>query len=95
MRFASGMPKNHLFLIWQNDVEAVSVIPAFKQAQTMDVFLGLIEDGVRDCKQIAQEMKISPATASRLAKRASDAGKIIIKSREYFLAEGEKFDKKS
>jgi putative DNA primase/helicase len=66
-----------------------------KQAQTMDVFLGLIEDGVRDCKQIAQEMKISPATASRLAKRASDAGKIIIKSREYFLAEGEKFDKKS
>jgi hypothetical protein len=66
-----------------------------KQAQTMDVFLGLIEDGVRDCNQIAQEMKTSPATISRLAKRAIDAGKIIKKSREYFLAEGKKMDKKS
>jgi hypothetical protein len=66
-----------------------------KLAQTMDVFLGLIEDGVRECNQIAQEMKTSPATISRLAKRAIDAGKIIKKSREYFLAEGEKFDKNS
>jgi putative DNA primase/helicase len=64
-------------------------------AQTMDVFLGLIEDGVRECNQIAREMKTSPATVSRLAKRAIDAGKIIKRSREYFLAEGEKFDKKS
>jgi hypothetical protein len=38
-------------------------------------------------------MKTSPATISRLAKRAIDAGKIIKKSREYFLAEGEKADK--
>jgi putative DNA primase/helicase len=66
-----------------------------KQAQTMDVFLGLIEDGVRDCNQIAQEMKTSPASISRLAKRALDAGKIVKKSREYFLAEGKKIDKKS
>jgi Mn-dependent DtxR family transcriptional regulator len=58
------------------------------------VFLGLIEDGVTECSQIAQEMKTSPATVSRLAKRAIDAGKIIKKSREYFLAEGEKADKK-
>jgi hypothetical protein len=64
-----------------------------KLAQTMDVFLGLIEDGVTECGQIAQEMKTSPATVSRLAKRAIDAGKIIKKSREYFLAEGEKADK--
>jgi hypothetical protein len=62
-------------------------------AQTMDVFLGLIEDGVTECGQIAQEMKTSPATISRLAKRAIDAGKIIKKSREYFLAEGQKADK--
>jgi hypothetical protein len=68
---------------------------AHKQAQTMDVFLGLIEDGVRDCNQIAQEMKTSPASISRLAKRALDAGKIIKKSREYFLAEGKRIDKES
>jgi putative DNA primase/helicase len=66
-----------------------------KLAQTMDVFLGLIEDGVTECGQIAQEMKTSPATISRLAKRAIDAGKIIKKSREYFLTEGQKADKKS
>jgi AAA domain-containing protein len=64
-------------------------------AQTMDVFLGLIEDGVTECGQIAQEMKTSPATVSRLAKKAIDAGKIIKRSREYFLAEGQKADKKS
>jgi putative DNA primase/helicase len=68
---------------------------SYQLAQTMDVFLGLIEDGVRECNQIAREMKTSPATVSRLAKRAIDAGKIIKRSREYLLAEGEKFDKKS
>jgi putative DNA primase/helicase len=65
-----------------------------KLAQTMDVFLGLIEDGVTECGQIAQEMKTSPATISRLAKKAIEAGKIIKKSREYFLVEGQKADKK-
>jgi len=49
---------------------------------------------VTECAQIAQEMKTSPASISRLAKRAIDAGKIIKKSREYFLAEGQKADKK-
>jgi hypothetical protein len=65
-----------------------------KQAQTMDVFLGLIEDGVTECGQVAQEMKVSPATISRLAKKAIDAGKIIKVKREYMLAEGEKMQKK-
>jgi putative DNA primase/helicase len=65
-----------------------------KLALTMNVFLGLIEDGVTECGQIAQEMKTSPATVSRLAKKAMDAGKIIKKSREYFLVEGQKADRK-
>ena len=59
----------------------------------MDVFLGLIEDGVTECAQIAQEMKASPATVSRLAKKAIDAGKIIKVNREYMLAEAEKAKK--
>jgi AAA domain len=65
-----------------------------KLAQTMDVFLGLIKDGVTKCDHIAQEMKTSPATVSRMAKKAHDAGKIIIKSRGYFLREGAKNDPK-
>jgi putative DNA primase/helicase len=66
-----------------------------KLAQTMDVFLGLIEDGVNECNQIASEMKTSPASVSRLAKQAEKAGKIIKKSRAYFLTEGAKNDVKS
>jgi hypothetical protein len=56
----------------------------------MDVVLGLIEDCVTECTHIAQEMKASPATVSRLGKKAIDAGKIIKVKREYMLAEGEK-----
>jgi type III secretory pathway component EscU len=63
-----------------------------KLAQTMDVFLGLIGDGVNDCAAIAAEMKISKASVSRMAKQAEGARKIIIKSRRYFLEEGAKND---
>jgi Mn-dependent DtxR family transcriptional regulator len=50
----------------------------------------LIEDGVTECNQIAQEMKVSPATVSRFAKKAIDAGWLRKVKREYVLAEGEK-----
>ena len=61
-----------------------------KQAQTADVLRRLIEDGVTECNQIAQEMKVSPATVSRFAKKAIDAGWLRKVKREYVLAEGEK-----
>ncbi len=61
-----------------------------KQAQTADVFRRLIEDGVTECNQIAQEMKVSSATVSRFAKKAIDAGWLRKVKREYVLAEGEK-----
>jgi Mn-dependent DtxR family transcriptional regulator len=66
-----------------------------KEAQTTDVFLKLIEDGVTECSDIAEEMKLSKPTVSRLAKREIKAGKIIKKGREYFLTEGEKYDSES
>jgi hypothetical protein len=59
-------------------------------AQTMDVFLGLIEDGVTECSEIAEEMKTSKASVSRIAKQAMKSGKIVKVNREYMLAEGEK-----
>jgi AAA domain len=61
-----------------------------KQAQTLDVFLQLIKEGVTQCADIADEMKVSSATVSRLAKRAIDAGRIKKVNREYLLVEGEK-----
>ena len=65
-----------------------------KLAQTMDVFLGLIGDGVNECAAISEEMKISKPSVSRMAKQAEAAGKIIIKSRRYFLEEGAKNEPK-
>src|SRR5262249_15058735 len=64
-------------------------------AQTMDVFLGLIEDGVTECGHIAEEMKTSKASVSRMAKEAIKSKKIIKVGREYFLAEGAKNDPKA
>jgi putative DNA primase/helicase len=63
-------------------------------AQTIDVFLGLIEDGVTECSEIAEEMKVSKATVSRMAKQAMKSKKIIKVGREYFLAEGAKNEPK-
>ena len=65
---------------------------AYQLAQTIDVFLGLIEDGVTECSEIAEEMKTSKATVSRMAKQAMKSKKIIKVGREYFLAEGAKND---
>jgi hypothetical protein len=65
-----------------------------KLAQTMDVFLGLVGDGVNECTAISEEMKISKPSVSRMAKQAEAAGKIIIKSRRYFLEEGSKNEPK-
>jgi len=63
-------------------------------AQTLDVFLRLIEDGITECSEIAEEMKVSKATVSRMAKQAMKSKKIIKVGREYFLAEGAKSDPK-
>jgi AAA domain len=60
-----------------------------RRAQSMDVFLKVVEDGVTDCTQIAQELKVSPATVSRLAKKAIDAGRLRKDGREYELIQPE------
>jgi AAA domain/CHC2 zinc finger len=76
------------------DMATSEVSVGCKPAQTMDVFLGLIEDGVTECSEIAEEMKVSKASVSRMAKQAMKSKKIIKVGREYFLAEGAKNDPK-
>ena len=65
-----------------------------KQAQTLDVFLQIVRDGVTECDQIAAEMKVPKYTVSRLAKRAMDAGLLQKRGRNYEVIqtgkEGEK-----
>jgi hypothetical protein len=69
---------------WRFVTEASGVVTiSHAQAQTLDVFRQLIEEGVCECVHIASEMKTSPATVSRLAKKASDAGWLTKKGREY------------
>jgi putative DNA primase/helicase len=57
-------------------------------AEELEVFRKIIEEGVIKCGEIAEEMKVSSATVSRLAKRAQDAGWLRTNShREYEIVE--------
>jgi hypothetical protein len=58
-----------------------------KPAQTLDVLRQLIEDGVTECGQLAQEMRVTPGTISKLAKKAMKEGWLRKKGREYELLE--------
>jgi predicted transcriptional regulator len=40
----------------------------------VDVFRQLLEDGITECNQLASEMRTSPATISRMAKKGFDEG---------------------
>ena len=63
---------------------------AYKVAQSLDVFRQVIADGVTECTQIASEMKVSPASVSRFAKKAIDAGWLRKRGRNYEIIEAEK-----
>jgi AAA domain len=69
------------FLTEHNGLVTIS----FKIAHSLQVFLRTIADGVTDCAQIASEMKVSPATVSRMAKKALDKDWIRKKGRNYEL----------
>jgi hypothetical protein len=87
------VPAYEWHFVTDNATGEVSI--SHRLAQTMDVFLGLIEDGVTECSEIAGEMKTSKASVSRMAKQAIKSKKIIKVGREYFLAEGAKNDPKA
>ncbi len=71
---------------WHLVTEATGEITvSCKPARSMDVFRHIIEDGVTECGQIADEMRVSAATISRMAKKAIDEGWLTKKGREYVL----------
>ena len=49
----------------------------------MQIFVGLVEDGLDSCGDIAQEMGSTKGTVSKLAKRAEREGHITIDGRRY------------
>jgi hypothetical protein len=54
-------------------------------ARSMDVFRRYIADGITDCSQLADEMKVSRGTISKWAKRAELEGWLKKKGRDYEL----------
>ena len=56
--------------------------------QRLDHFRQLVENGVTKCDQIAIEMRLSPATVCRLAKKAIAAGWLKTMKRQYILTQG-------
>jgi len=71
------------------DMASGEVSVACKAARTIEVFRHMIEDGVTDCGQLADEMRVSPATISRMAKKAFDEGWLRKKGREYEIVKGD------
>jgi len=59
-----------------------------KPAQTLDVLRQLIEDGITENSQLAQEMRVTPGTISKWAKKAMKEGWLRKgKNREYEILE--------
>jgi AAA domain len=71
-----------------SDPETGQITVTHKQAQSLDVFRKLIEEGVTECSQLAEEMKVSKGTISKWAGKAISAGWLRKKGRDYELTEG-------
>ena len=69
------------------DLMTDEVSVACKPAQTLDVLRQLIEAGVTECNQLAQEMRVTPGTISKWAKKGMKEGWLRKKGREYEIVE--------
>lgn len=71
-------------LLWHFEKQSDgSVNPKWKSLTTIQVFVGLVEDGLDSCGDIAQEMGATKGWISKLAKRAEREGLITIERRHY------------
>jgi AAA domain len=71
-----------------SDPQSGEIAVTHKQAQSLDVFRKLIEDGVTECSQLAEELKVSKGTISKWAAKAIGEGWLRKKGRDYELTEG-------
>jgi hypothetical protein len=81
------IPPYEWHVITDNENGKVSI--SYKQTQTLEVFMQLITDGVTDCADLAEEMKVSKGTVSKWAKKMMDAGRLKKTNRKrYELNDG-------
>ena len=69
----------------QTDTASGSITVTYKLAQSLDVLRKLIEEGVTDCTDLADELHVSKGTISKLAKKAMDEGWLKKEGRSYAL----------
>jgi putative DNA primase/helicase len=77
------IPAYELHLVTDNASGQVSV--SYKQTQTLELFRQCIEDGVTDCTELAEELKVSRGTISKWAKKGINAGWLKKNGRSYEL----------
>lgn len=70
------------------DPNTKRVSVTYKVAHSMDVFRQSIEAGLTENSQLAAELKVSPGTISKWAKKAEREGWLRKKGREYQLVNG-------
>lgn len=71
-------------LLWHFEPKSDgSVTPKWTPLTPLQVFVGLVEDGLDSCGDIAQEMGFSKGAISKLAKKAERDGFISINGRRY------------
>ncbi len=58
-----------------------------KQADSLEIFRQWIRDGLTTCSELAEEMGVSKGTVSKMAKKALDAGWLIVNGRSYKLVD--------
>jgi hypothetical protein len=81
------IPPYEWHLVTDNANGKVSI--SHEQTQSSEVFMQLITDGVTDCADIADEMKVSKGTVSKWAKKMMDAGRLKKTNRKrYELNDG-------
>ena len=81
------IPSYEWHLVTDNANGKVTI--SYEKTQSLEVFMQLITDGVTDCAEIADEMKVSKGTVSKWAKKMMDAGRLKKTNRKrYELNDG-------
>ena len=71
----------------QTNTTSGEITVAHKLAQSLDLFRKVIEEGVTDCSDLAEELHVSKGTISKWAKRAINAGWLKKEGRGYAFTE--------
>ena len=80
------MPPTEWHIVTDRQTGEVTI--GWKVARSMDVFRRLIEEGVTQCGELAEELQVSQGTISKLAKKAMKEGWLKKQGRGYQIANG-------